>query len=74
MERDWALYVKGLLRSEMARRQLSYQDLAEKLAAIGLDETEHNLRNKVSRGSFSAVFFVQCLRAIGCTSLRLDDV
>ena len=30
-----------------------------------------NLRNKVARGGFSAVFFVQCLKAIGVESLRL---
>jgi Domain of unknown function (DUF6471) len=30
-----------------------------------------NLRNKVARGGFSAVFFVQCLRAMGCQTVRL---
>lgn len=73
MDRDWTVYVKGLLRSEMARRQISYQDLADKLGDIGVKESEANLRNKVSRGSFTAVFLIQCLVAIGCSSLRLDD-
>ncbi|MGH6660420.1 MAG: DUF6471 domain-containing protein [Rhodospirillales bacterium] len=27
----------------------------------------------VSRGGFTAVFFVQCLVAVGCTILRLDE-
>jgi hypothetical protein len=57
----------------MTRRGLTYQDLVEKLATIGVKESETNLRTKISRGSFTAVFFVQALTAIGCSSLRLDE-
>ena len=74
MERDGAAEVKGMLRAELKRRGLTYQDLADKLAEVGVRETETNLRTKISRGTFTAVFFVQCLKAIGCTSLRLDEI
>ena len=74
MERDGAAEVKGMLRAELKRRGLTYQDLADKLAEGGVRETETNLRTKISRGTFTAVFFVQCLKAIGCTSLRLDEI
>lgn len=73
MDRDWTAYAKGLLRAEMAKRQISYKALVERLSAIGVAESEANLRNKISRGSFTASFFVQCLVAIGCHTLRLDD-
>lgn len=73
MERDWTAYTKGLLRAEMARRQITYKGLVEKLAAQGVSETEANLRNKISRGGFTAAFFVQALNAMGVTTLRLDD-
>jgi hypothetical protein len=73
MERDWTAYVKGMLRAEMARRQISYKGLVEKLAEQGVVETEANLRNKISRGGFTASFFVLCLVAIGCHTLRLED-
>lgn len=73
MDRDWTAYVKGLLKAEMARRGVTYKGLVDKLAAIGISETEANLRNKVSRGGFTAAFFVQCLTALGATTLRLDD-
>ncbi|WP_428410644.1 DUF6471 domain-containing protein [Hyphococcus sp.] len=56
----------------MVRRNLSYEDLAEKLKSIGIEDSPKNLSNKVGRGSFTAGFFLQCLEAIGCTSLRLD--
>ena len=73
MDRDWVAYTKGLLRAEMTRRQISYKGLVEKLAAIGIAESEANLRNKISRGGFTAAFFVQCLAAMGVMTLRLDD-
>jgi len=62
---------KNLLKAELKRRGLGYRDLSEKLAAIGVQETERNLANKISRGGFSGAFFLQCLDAIGCQSLQL---
>jgi hypothetical protein len=72
-DRDWVAHTKGLLRGEMVKRQISYAGLVEKLAAIGIKETEANLRNKISRGGFTGAFLVQCLVAMGVTTLRLDD-
>jgi hypothetical protein len=46
--------------------------LAAKLAQIGVQDVVVNICNKVARGRFSAVFFAQCLQAIGCQSIRLD--
>lgn len=73
MERDWVAYTKGLLRSEMVKRQVNYKGLVEKLAVLGISETEANLRNKISRGGFTGAFLIQCLAAMGVTSLRLED-
>lgn len=70
-EDPWVNLVKGILRSEMTRRQVTYDQLAERLKAIGVDDTPVNLRNKVARGGFSASFFVQCLKAIGAQRIEL---
>lgn len=72
MDRDWTAYTKGLLRGEMAKRQITYKGLVDRLGEIGITETEANLRNKISRGRFPASFLIQCLFAVGCTTLRLD--
>jgi hypothetical protein len=72
-EKEWQDRVKGLLKAELKRRNVSYRGLAERLAAIGVQETEANIKNKISRGGFTAVFLVQCLVAVGCTMLRLED-
>lgn len=69
---DWEEKAKGLLRAEMARQGVTYAYLAERLAAIGVDDNERNLRNKVSRGKFTAGFLLQCLSALGVSQLHLD--
>jgi hypothetical protein len=61
-----------MLKAELKRRDPSYADLADKLAAIGIEENERNISNKIGRGTFTAVFFIQCLEAIGCQTLHLD--
>lgn len=69
---EWEAKVKGLLKAELKRRNVSYAQLVEKLDAIGVKETEPNVRNKLSRGKFTAVFLIQCLASIGAKELRLD--
>ena len=66
---DWGDRAKRLLRGEMTRRGVSYKELADRLGG----ESEANLRNKVSRGGFSAGFLLAAMDALGCQSLRLSD-
>lgn len=72
-DKEWANKVKGLLKAELKRRNIGYKELAKRLEALGVHETERNINNKISRGGFTAVFFVQCLVAAGCQSIRLVD-
>ena len=62
---------KGILKSELKRRNLKYADLVTNLSEMGINETEVNIRNKISRGTFTAAFFLQCLLAIGCEQVVL---
>ena len=71
-EREWEDRVKGMLKAELKRRGVTYSDLVGKLADIGVMDSEPNIRNKISRGKFTAVFLIQCLEAVGATNLRLD--
>ena len=73
MERDWQALVKGILKAELKRKGLSYKDLADKLRDVGVKENDANIRTKISRGGFTAVFLVQCLLAIGATTIHLHD-
>jgi hypothetical protein len=55
---------KNLLKGEIKRRGLTYGQLVEKLAAIGVQESERNLNNKISRGGVH--------RSISAPMLRSD--
>ena len=72
VDEEWQGRASGVLKAELARRHISYRELAKRLQAIGISDTEKNLSNKISRGTFTAAFFIQCMDAIGCRTLRLD--
>jgi hypothetical protein len=67
----WREHVRNTIRIELKRRQVSYSDLADKLAEIGIYDTEKNLAKRISRGTFNAQFLFQCLEAIGCETVCL---
>ena len=69
---DWEAQAANLLKAELKRKGVTYAQLVEKLGEIGVDEKEANVKNKLSRGKFTAAFLIQCLTAIGSLSLRLD--
>jgi hypothetical protein len=70
---QWEDRAKGLLKAELKRRNVSYLQLVDKLAEIGIHESEPNIRNKLARGKFTAVFLLQCLTAVGANTIRLND-
>ncbi|CAH2407928.1 DUF6471 domain-containing protein [Mesorhizobium escarrei] len=72
-KKDWRGAVKGILKAELKRRNLSYAELAEKLRAIGIEDNERNISNKIARGTFTAIFFVQCMEAIGVRTIHLGE-
>lgn len=71
---DWEDAAKRLLRAEMAKRGVTYAQLVERLCEIGVPEDERNVRNKVSRGKFTAAFLLQCFKAMGARQVDIGDV
>jgi 3-mercaptopyruvate sulfurtransferase SseA len=69
---DWKAEAKQLIRAELKRRDLSYADLAKRMEAIGLKVNDRTLANKIASGGFSAVFFLQCMEAIGVQNIHLN--
>ena len=69
---QWEAKVKNVLKAELKRRGIGYKELAERLSAIGVTENEPNIRNKLARGRFTAVFMVQVMAAIGAEIIRLE--
>lgn len=69
---SWNDKVKRLLKSELVKRGVSNADLAVLLNEIGVQETKASIDSKISRGSFSACFFIQCLSVIGCSKIEIE--
>lgn len=68
----WAIEAKGILRAELDRRNVTYGTLARLMRECNLRETERSLANKISRGSFSFVFFLQVMRVLGVSTVHLN--
>jgi hypothetical protein len=45
----------------LKRRGITCAQFVDKLADVGVMDSEPNVRNKPARGKFTAVFLVQCL-------------
>ena len=70
---EWEDRATGILKAELARRKVNYVKLSELLNdAYGIQESQHNLSNKVRRGKFSAVFLLQVLKVIGCDRVEVS--
>ena len=69
---DWEAKAANFLKAELKRKGVTYSQLVDKLAGIGVQEKEVNIRNKLARGKFSAAFFLQCLEAIDCHTLQVS--
>ena len=70
---DFEAKAQRLLKAELKLRGVTYAQLSQKLAAMGIAEAEPNIRNKLARGKFSAAFMLECLKAIGSDTLRLQE-
>ena len=70
---NWDDKAKRLLKSELVKRGVSHTDLVLLLNEIGVEETKAGIDSKISRGSFSATFLLQCLTVIGCQKLDIED-
>jgi len=71
MGQDWKRYAKTLLKSEIARKDMNFIEVSERMKELGIEESPQNISNKIARGSFSATFMLQVLHAIGSKELPL---
>jgi hypothetical protein len=73
-ELEWINRTKRLLKAELKRADIGYEELAKRLTEMGLSETASSVTNKLSRGSFPATFLLATLKAIGKQNLNLEEV
>ena len=68
---EYEVKAANLLKAELKRAGVTYKELVVKLDAIGVQEKEVNIRNKLARGKFSASFLLSALKAIGVSTVHL---
>ena len=71
MNEEWNQRATNLLKSEMARTGIGYEELIIRLQEFGVEESYKGIANKINRGAFSFVFFMQCMKALNITKVRL---
>ena len=63
-EAELATKASRYLKAQMKRAGVTYAELAKRLEAQGLQETEASITSKLARGTFAATFFLACVAAL----------
>lgn len=74
MTKDWNKLAASILKAELKRKSMTYEDLALLLEKIGVKETQASILNKLSRGTFQFAFFLQCAAVINLRVLQIDEL
>ena len=73
-DEEWAERAKRFIKAELKRANVTYEELASRLAKVGFSETKASIANKISRGTFSGAFLLASLKAVGCEKVRIEDL
>ena len=71
-DENWNDQAKGILKAQLARKNIKYHDLARRLNGIGIEENQNTIATKLSRGTFSFAFFLQCMYVLGINTIDLN--
>jgi len=69
---DWNKFATNTIKSELARSGIGYDELINRLDAIGVKESYTGIAAKINRGTFSFAFYAQCMKALGVRDVRLN--
>jgi hypothetical protein len=61
---DWKKEATNILKAELTRQDIKYDELILRLKKLGIIESYKGIANKINRGSFTFVFFMQCMQVI----------
>ncbi len=70
--KDWNNEAKVILKSILAEKNIKYHELAQALNKIGLAESHNSIASKISRGTFSFAFFLECIYVLDIDLKELD--
>ncbi len=72
MDTDWHKMATKTLKVELTRADIGYDELIKRLDNIGITESYTGVAAKINRGTFSFIFFMQCMKAIDKNTIILD--
>ena len=70
----WRIVLTRLIRAEMVKRGFTYADLSAHLQRFDINQSEANLRNKISKGIMGADLLLQILVAMEVPEIRTKDI
>jgi hypothetical protein len=73
VETYWNDRAKRLLKAELKRADLTYEELAVKLNDLGFEETKASISSKLARGTYPASFLLATLKVIGRETINIAD-
>ena len=73
-EKELADKTSRFIKAEMKRAGVTYAELAKRLEAHGLRETEASIANKLSRGTIAATFLLATLAALELEGIQLESL
>lgn len=65
---------KTFLKIEMLKEGISTEELHKLLLSKGYNYTLSSINSKISRGTFSATFLIQCLEVMGHYNVNINDL
>ena len=71
-EEEWLHLARKIIKLELAKGDTTYEELVQRLEALGVNETYAGVTNKISRGTFSFAFFLQCMKALKKKVVKFD--
>ncbi len=64
---------RNLIKAELKRKGLKVKNLVELLKPYEENLTVQSFNNKMTRKSFSAIFFLKCMFALGVKDIKIKD-
>jgi len=72
--KSWEDRARLYLKSEIAKADVTYEELARRLEPHGFKENSASIANKLARGTFAATWFLAVLAALELEGVRLEDL
>ena len=54
---NWSKIAARILKKELKKEKITYNELCKRLAKIGINKTFGSISNKISRDTFSFIYF-----------------